>query len=109
MIYAKQLNYWNDNIKNIQYRSKDIYGNARDAMKKYVKDKYKKSYADICVWNPDALKIHTQTIFIDESGFFQLVSRSKKTRSRKIITKKYCLHYSPIENYANKIRKIQQD
>ena len=81
VIMDKDKNYW--------YRSKDIcdileYGNARDAMKRYVSNEYKKSYADISVGNPDALKIHPQTIFIDESGFFQLVSRSKKPEAIKL-------------------------
>lgn len=75
VIRDKNGDYW--------YKGKDMcdileYGNPRDALSRYVTEKYKKSYADISVGNPDALKIHAQTTFIDDCGLFQLVSRSKK-------------------------------
>jgi prophage antirepressor-like protein len=63
-------------------RAKDItgileYGNGRDAMKKLVNKKYKKSYADIGVAQSDpSIKIDPQTIFIDRSGILRLVAKS---------------------------------
>jgi prophage antirepressor-like protein len=65
------------------YKAKDIatileYANTNAATINNVDKKYKKSFANLGVNRNDPLKIDPQTIFIDESGFFQLVARSKK-------------------------------
>lgn len=69
------------------YKAKDIcdlleYVNSRDALKKHVDKEYKKSYADMGVAICDTLKIDSQTIFIEDSGVWQLVTRSKKKEAR---------------------------
>lgn len=75
VICDKNGEYW--------YKGKDIaslleYKNTKAAIINNVTDKYKKSYADIGVSRNDPIKIDPQTIFIDDCGLFQLVSRSKK-------------------------------
>ena len=66
------------------YKGKDLailleYTNTKSAIINNVSKKYKKSYAELGVNSTDpSIKIDPQTIFIDESGFFQLVSRSRK-------------------------------
>ena len=73
-----------DNDGNYWYKGKDLalileYKNTNAALIKNVNKKYKKSYADLgIISNDPLLKIDSQTIFIDDSGLFQLVSRSKK-------------------------------
>ncbi|AHA45879.1 BRO-N domain-containing protein [Hirudovirus strain Sangsue] len=81
VIMDKNKNYW--------YKGKDIatlleYVNSRDALARHVSNEYKKSYADMGVVKNSPLKIDPQTIFIDECGLFQLVSRSKKKEAIKL-------------------------
>lgn len=75
VIKDKNNDYW--------YKAKDIcnllqYVNSRDAIKKHVDKEYKKSLADIGVAICDTLKIDPQTIFIDDTGVWFLIARSKK-------------------------------
>jgi hypothetical protein len=68
-------------------RAKDIalileYGNTRDAIKRYVDDKYKKRYKDLTSSIPTSkISIDEKTIFTTRTGIFQLVTRSKKPRA----------------------------
>ena len=80
-ILDKEGNYW--------YKAKDIatileYGNTKDAIIRHIDDEYKKSFADMIVGIPDHQNLHPKTVFIDDSGFFQLVSRSKKPTAIKL-------------------------
>ena len=83
-------NYW--------YKAKDIatileYANTNDAIIQHVDDEYKKSFSEMTDWFtcstkksqtikgseiPTLPKIHAQTVFVDDSGFLQLISRSNK-------------------------------
>ncbi|ANB50163.1 putative Bro-N domain-containing protein [Powai lake megavirus] len=81
VIKDKNGDYW--------YKGKNIcdileYGNSREALKKHVDNEYKKSFADMGVTIFDTPKIDPQTTFIDDSGLFQLVSRSKKLEAIKL-------------------------
>ncbi|AZL89720.1 Bro-N domain-containing protein [Megavirus baoshan] len=81
VIKDKNGDYW--------YKGKNIcdileYSNSRDTLKKNVDSEYKKSFADMGVSGNDPLKIDPQTTFIDDSGLFQLVSRSKKSEAIKL-------------------------
>lgn len=77
------------------YKGKDIallleYGDTKGALQRHVSENYKKSYADMWSGNHATSKIDPKTIFIDDSGLFQLISRSKKPQSEllwKKITK----------------------
>jgi len=74
------------------YKGKDIcdileYNNTKRAITTNVDEKYKKQYADLI--NKGSAKrplekVHAQTIFISNSGVFQLVSRSKKPEAIKL-------------------------
>jgi len=75
VIRDKDKNYW--------YKGKHLcdillYKNTTDALIRHVSKEYKKSYADMGVGKHDGLKIDPQTVFTDDRGLFQLVSRSKK-------------------------------
>lgn len=73
----------------IWYKAKDIatileYGNTRDAILTHVGDKYKKAYSEV-VGNSDVnVKIDPKTLFITDSGLWQLISRSKKPEAEKL-------------------------
>lgn len=54
---------------------------TKGALQRHVNENYKKSYADMGVLEIDTLKIDPQTVFIDDSGLFQLISRSKKSQA----------------------------
>lgn len=68
-------------------RGKDIatvleYGNTRDALIRYVDDKYKKQYKELTSGIATSEnKIDGKTIFINKTGIFQLVTRSKKPKA----------------------------
>ena len=71
------------------YKGKDIttileYTKTANAINHNVSKEYKKSYADMGSHGIGPLKIDPQTIFIDDSGLFQLVSRSKKPEAIKL-------------------------
>lgn len=74
-----------DNNGDYWYKGKDLailleYSNTNAAIINNVKNKkYKKSYAELGVSSNDpSLKIDPQTIFVDDTGLFLMVSRSKK-------------------------------
>jgi prophage antirepressor-like protein len=78
-----------DNAEDYWYKAKDIatvleYANTKAAIINNVDKEYKKSFADIGVSRNDSLKIDPQTIFVDDSGFMQLVARSKKKECVKL-------------------------
>jgi len=90
------FNYENKNIiiivdskGKLWCRGKDVadtleYANTRKAIIKNVKEKNKKSLADVGVPSGVHLgKIDPQTIFIDQSGVFQLIMRSRKPEAEK--------------------------
>lgn len=60
------------------------YTNTKAALINNVNDKYKKSYKKLRVNLTDPQKIHPQTIFVDSSGLFQLISKSKKPEAVKL-------------------------
>lgn len=81
VIMDKNKNYW--------YKGKDIaklleYVDTKGALSRHVSNEYKKSYADMWLGNQSPLKLDEKTIFIDECGLFQLVSRSKKKEAIKL-------------------------
>ena len=72
-----------DENKKVWYKGKDVatileYVNTKAALINNVSKKYKKTYQDLRVSGNDPLKLHPKTIFINNSGLFQLISRSKK-------------------------------
>lgn len=72
-----------DHDNNYWYHAKQIatileYGNTADAIIRHVDNEYKKSFADMMIGIPDHQNVHPKTVFIDDSGFIQLISRSKK-------------------------------
>uniref|UniRef100_A0A6G6AB07 Bro-n domain-containing protein n=1 Tax=Borely moumouvirus TaxID=2712067 RepID=A0A6G6AB07_9VIRU len=76
-----------DDNSNYWYNGDDIafilkYNNIEKALIKHINNKYKKYYYELGIL--DELKIDPQTIFIDDSGLFQLVSRSKKPEAVKL-------------------------
>lgn len=74
------------------YRGGDIceilgYVKGRNAISTHVKDKYKISLADITFGPPGSqasLKMDKKTIFLSNSGIFQLVSKSQKPEAEKL-------------------------
>jgi len=74
------------------YKGKDIcdileYTNTKRAITTNVDEKYKKQYGDLInegSVNCPLAKVHVQTIFISNSGVFQLISRSKKNEAIKL-------------------------
>ncbi|AGC02442.1 BRO-N domain containing protein [Acanthamoeba polyphaga moumouvirus] len=58
------------------------YNNIEKALIKHIDNKYKKYYHELGIL--DELKLDKKTIFIDDSGLFQLVSRSKKPEAVKL-------------------------
>jgi prophage antirepressor-like protein len=81
VIMDKEKKHW--------YKGKDIatvleYKDTRSAIINNVNTEYKKSYADMGLNDFTPLKIDPQTIFIDNRGLFQLVSRSKKKEAMKL-------------------------
>jgi len=78
-----------DKNKKPWYKAKDIcvileYVKHRNAISNNVSEKYKKSYANMEPVGKHPLKIDPQTIFINNSGLFQLISRSRKKQSVKL-------------------------
>lgn len=78
-----------DENKEYWYKGKDIakileYTDTKGALSRHVSEKYKKSYADMGSGIQAPSKIDPQTIFIDDCGLFQLVSRSKKREAEKL-------------------------
>ncbi|XWV25360.1 putative Bro-N domain-containing protein [Tupanvirus deep ocean] len=78
-----------DQDKKPWYKGKDIatvleYKNTKDALCKHVDKKYKMSFADMGSQIATPIKIDPQTTFINNSGIFQLVSRSKKPEAVKL-------------------------
>ena len=72
-----------DEQKKAWYKGKDIatileYVNTKAALITNVSKKYKTPYRNLRVISNDPLKIHPQTIFIDNSGLFELITKSKK-------------------------------
>lgn len=75
VIRDKEGDYW--------YKGKDLakillYADPNGALSRHVSDEYKKSFADIYGENHYTLKLDLKTIFIDDSGFMQMISRSKR-------------------------------
>uniref|UniRef100_A0A6G6ABH8 Bro-n domain-containing protein n=1 Tax=Borely moumouvirus TaxID=2712067 RepID=A0A6G6ABH8_9VIRU len=82
-----------DNNNNNWYNGEDIasilkYENKKKAFIKYVDDEYKKYYYELEKLDESKklgkFRIDPEIIFIDESGLFQLVSRSKKPEAVKL-------------------------
>jgi prophage antirepressor-like protein len=103
-------NYW--------YKGKDVaalleYENTKKAITRNVSIEYKKSYADIGGSPKDPpIKIDPQTIFIDDSGLFQLVSHSKKPEALKLwrtITKEILPTLFRTGSYSLQPTQIQLD
>jgi len=100
------------------YKGRDVailleYKNTKKAITRNVSTEYKKSYADIG-GSPIAphVKIDPQTIFIDDSGLFQLVSHSKKPEALKLwrtITKEILPTLFRTGSYSLKPTQIQID
>lgn len=81
VIKDKNGDYW--------YKGKDMallldYVNTKGAMSRNVDNEYKKSFADMGIAELTPIKVDPQTTFIDDSGLFQLVSRSKKPEAIKL-------------------------
>lgn len=77
----KNGDYW--------YRAKDIatvldYVNTTKAIRMHVSEDYKKTYTAMTAQIGPSIKMDPKTIFIDDSGLIQLVSRSKKTEAMKL-------------------------
>jgi len=95
-----------DKDKKPWYHGKQIaeilhYKNTRDALCKHVDKKYKMSLADMTSRFATSIKMDVKTTFINNSGLFQLVSRSKKKKRLNFgnsLRKKYCLNYSQQEH-----------
>jgi prophage antirepressor-like protein len=71
------------------YKAKQIatileYTDTKGAVARHVDNEYKKSYADIWRGNQATINLDPKTIFIDDSGFMQLVARSKKKECVKL-------------------------
>jgi len=78
-----------DKDKKPWYHGKQIaeilhYKNTRDALCKHVDKKYKMSLADMTSRFATSIKMDVKTTFINNSGLFQLVSRSKKKEAVKL-------------------------
>ena len=59
-----------------------LYSNSRDAVRKHVNEKYRKSFADLGVANRDTpIKIDPQTTFITRTAVFQLIAKSKMPKA----------------------------
>lgn len=68
------------------YKAKHVcdileYTKHRTAISNNVDKKYKKSYAEMGAHRKGSLKIDPQTIFINNTGLFSLISRSKKKQA----------------------------
>ncbi|AKI81610.1 BRO-n domain-containing protein [Acanthamoeba castellanii mimivirus] len=75
VIMDKNKDYW--------YKGKDIatlleYTNQKSAISRNVSENYKKQYSELGVNPSTPLKIDPQTMFINDCGLFQLVSKSNK-------------------------------
>lgn len=78
-----------DENRDYWYKGKDIatileYGNTNDAILRLVDKDYKKSFADMGSGFPSPVYVDSQTIFIDDTGLMQLVSRSNKPEAIKL-------------------------
>jgi len=78
-----------DENKKPWYRGKDIceileYAKPRNAIASHVKPKYKKSLADMTPGIRASFKIDKKTIFINNTGLFQLVSHSQKPEAEAL-------------------------
>lgn len=78
-----------DENKNAWYKGRDIatileYTKTANAISYHVSKEYKKSLADIGFHNLGPIKTDPQTIFVDNTGLFQLISKSKKPEAVKL-------------------------
>ena len=78
-----------DKNKNPWYKGIDIckilqYVKPRNAISTHVDIKYKKSLADMTPEIQASIKLDKKTLFINNSGIFQLISRSKKPEAIKL-------------------------
>jgi len=76
---SETLNIILDGENNIWFCANDIarllkYKAPKKAIQKYVLDKHKKNYEDLT----DIKKMHPGTMFINESGMFRLIMKSKQ-------------------------------
>ena len=81
VIKDKNGDYW--------YRGKDLatllcYVDCKKAISRHVDEEYKKSLADIEGTFCTPQKIDQKTVFCDDSGFIQLISRSKKPEAMSL-------------------------
>jgi prophage antirepressor-like protein len=78
-----------DESKMSWYKGKDIaeilgYRNTKNTLFYNITEKYKKTYSQLKIDKSNLYKTHPQTIFINNSGLFQLISSGKKKESKEL-------------------------
>lgn len=78
-----------DKNENAWYKGKDIciileYADTKGALSRLVCKEYKKSYANMKAWFSNPLNIDPQTLFVDNTGLYQLISKSQKSGAIKL-------------------------